>query len=95
MRIHLNPYLAVSSVDNFCRAKIRPDILLGLICESKLFETDGNPERIFEKVHFEKNQQMIKNHDKFPSIESLTLKAPITIAADDKLCNSFRKFRQK
>ena len=49
-----------------------------------------------EKVNFKKNQQtatkIMKN---VPSMQKITLKAPITTAADDKYCDFFPNFRKK
>ena len=44
---------------------------------------------VFLKEFFEKSQQTKKNG------EELTLKAPITTAADDKVCSIFPNFQKK
>ena len=45
---------------------------------SKLFDTDGIPERIFEKDDFEKNQQTTKSMKNYPVGKDLTPKVLIT-----------------
>ena len=42
------------------------------------FDTQYIPERISQKVDFEKNQQMTKNHAKLPVCKELKLSLPIT-----------------
>ena len=48
-----------------------------------------------KKDDFEKNQQKKKNHENPAACKELTLKAPITTAADDKFCNIFPNFSKE
>ena len=57
----------------------------GLIWIQTVWHFDGIPERIFQKVDFEKNQQTTKKHAKLPSRQRVGLLEPFA----DNLCKQF------
>ena len=62
--------LSVLSADYFIANSLDPELLAW--SGSKLFNTDGIPERYFENVSFEKkNQQTAKKHAKLPSMQRI------------------------
>ena len=56
----------VLSTDNFCK-QFGPNKISDLNLIQAVWHSDGIPERIFKKIDFENNQQMIKKNEKLPS----------------------------